>query len=111
MLKKLFFVLTMLLLCIPAALADDSNGLIELTLNSGEMLVNGEAMRIDADPAVVPQVKGAGYTMLPLRAIVEAMGGEIIYDLTFSLDSWLVCLLALTALLRYNFHTIPGWLL
>lgn len=77
-LGTLLLALCMLFTLAPAALAAESN--IKLTLDSNTMVVNGEEVAIDADPAIKPQVKGGGYTMLPLRAVVEALGGTVAYD-------------------------------
>ncbi|MBR3866677.1 MAG: copper amine oxidase N-terminal domain-containing protein, partial [Butyricicoccus sp.] len=66
-----------------APVASAANGTIKMTLNSNTMTVNGTSVKIDSDSAIKPQVKtvnGAGYTMLPLRAVVEAMGGTVAYD-------------------------------
>ena len=74
----LFLALCMLFTLAPAAMAADSS--IQLTLDSNTMIVNGEEVAIDADPAIKPQVKNGGYTMLPLRAVVESLGGTVAYD-------------------------------
>lgn len=66
-----------------APVASAANGTIKMTLNSNTMTVNGTSVKIDSDSSIKPQVKtvnGAGYTMLPLRAVVEAMGGTVAYD-------------------------------
>ena len=77
-LSALVLALCMLFVLAPAASAADDS--ITLTLDSSTMTVNGEATLIDADPAIKPQVRGGGYTMLPLRAVVEALGGTVAYD-------------------------------
>ena len=66
-----------------APVASAANGTIKMTLNSNTMTVNGQSVKIDTDSAIKPQVKkvnGLGYTMLPLRAVVESMGGTVAYD-------------------------------
>ena len=71
----------LLLTCAPTVTAAD--GMIVMNLGSNVMTVNGETVAIDTDPAIKPQVKtvnGFGYTMLPLRAVVESMGGTVAYD-------------------------------
>ena len=55
-------------------------GQIVLTVGSEQMQVNGVNYLIDKQGGVQPAVIGSGYTMLPLRAIVEAMGGEVIWN-------------------------------
>ena len=82
------FCALLLALCMLFALApvaSAANGTIVMNLNSNTMTVNGTSVAIDADAAIKPQVKkinGAGYTMLPLRAVVEAMGGTVAYNAT-----------------------------
>ena len=76
-------VLTLCMLFTLAPVASAANGTIKMTLNSNTMTVNGTSVKIDSDSAIKPQVKtvnGKGYTMLPLRAVVEAMGGTVAYD-------------------------------
>ena len=71
----------MLLVSVPAVSA--ANGSIVMNLGSNTMFVNDSPVAIDTDPAIKPQVKtinGFGYTMLPLRAVVESMGGTVAYD-------------------------------
>ena len=72
----------MLLASVPAVSA--ANGTIIMNLGSNVMTVNGNTVAIDVDPAIKPQVhtvNGYGYTMLPLRAVVESMGGQVYYDI------------------------------
>ena len=72
----------MLLASVPAVSA--ANGTIIMNLGSNVMTVNGSTVAIDVDPAIKPQVQtvnGFGYTMLPLRAVVESMGGQVYYDI------------------------------
>ena len=59
-----------------------TRGQIVLTVGSEQMQVNGVNYLIDKQGGVQPTVIGSGYTMLPLRAIVEAMGGEVIWNET-----------------------------
>lgn len=51
-------------------------GTISLTLGNKVMLVNGKLKEIDPGLGTVPVLKDAR-TMLPIRAIIEAMGGTI----------------------------------
>lgn len=82
------FCALLLALCMLFALApvaSAANGTIVMNLNSNTMTVNGTSKQIDSDTSIKPQVKkinGAGYTMLPLRAVVEAMGGTVSYNAT-----------------------------
>lgn len=55
------------------------NGSIVLTINSTSMTVNGTAKNID-DKGSKPVLDKGGYTMLPLRGVVEAMGGTLDWD-------------------------------
>ena len=80
-LGTLLLALCMLFSFAPAVSA--ASGTIQMTLDSNTMTVNGETVQIDTDPAIKPQVKtidGKGYTMLPLRAVVESLGGTVAYD-------------------------------
>lgn len=77
----LLLALCMMFALAPAASA--ANGTIVMNLNSNKMTVNGSSVAIDSDASIKPQVKkvnGNGYTMLPLRAVVEAMGGTVAYN-------------------------------
>lgn len=77
----LLLALCMMFALAPAASA--ANGTIVMNLNSNTMTVNGTSVAIDSDASIKPQVKkinGNGYTMLPLRAVVEAMGGTVAYN-------------------------------
>lgn len=77
----LLFACALLAVFAPSALA--AGGSIEMRLGSNTMSVNGAPAAIDPDAAIMPQVHtvdGKGYTMLPLRAVVESMGGTVDYD-------------------------------
>lgn len=52
---------------------------IRLKIGSNSMIVNGKDMNIDPDPGTVPVIVN-GRTLLPIRAIVEAMGGTIAWN-------------------------------
>ncbi len=55
-----------------------NNGCIELTVNSPYMLVQGVQKQIDADVQIIPYISGdKGRILLPVRAVIEEMGGEI----------------------------------
>lgn len=54
-------------------------GSIVLTINNPSMTVNGTAKNIDANGSK-PALDKGGYTMLPLRGVVEAMGGNLTWD-------------------------------
>lgn len=53
-------------------------GTISMTLGERKMLVNGKWMEIDPGKNTVPVLKNAR-TMLPIRALIEAMGGTVDY--------------------------------
>lgn len=56
-----------------------STGTIVLTINSPNMIVNGTSKAIDTEGSK-PSLDAGGYTMLPLRGVVEAMGGNLTWD-------------------------------
>lgn len=53
-------------------------GTISMTLGKTMMLVNGKWLEIDPGKATAPVLKNAR-TMLPIRALIEAMGGTVDY--------------------------------
>jgi len=53
-------------------------GTISMTIGRATMLVNGVWMEIDPGKATVPVLRNAR-TMLPIRALIEAMGGTVDY--------------------------------
>lgn len=74
----------MLLTALPAiaptaAQAANATGTIVLTIDSPTMTVNGTSKAIDAEGSK-PSLDDGGYTMLPLRGVVEAMGGSLTWD-------------------------------
>lgn len=79
-LGALFVAFVMLFTMIPfsTAGAASTSGTIVLVMNSDEFTVNGTKTKIDAQGSKPVQEKG--YTMLPLRAILEATGGTLTYD-------------------------------
>ena len=79
-LGALLIALVMLFTMIPftTAGAASLSGNIVLVMNSDEFTVNGTKTKIDAQGS--KPVQGKGYTMLPLRAILEATGGTLTYD-------------------------------
>ncbi|NLF80012.1 MAG: copper amine oxidase N-terminal domain-containing protein [Clostridia bacterium] len=51
---------------------------IRLYIGSGTAYVNDSPRQIDAErPAVTPQLKGSGYTMVPVRFVAEALGVDV----------------------------------
>jgi hypothetical protein len=48
---------------------------VEVTIDSSQMLVNGEAVFLEASPIIIH-----GRTMLPIRALIEALGGTVEWD-------------------------------
>lgn len=74
----------LLLTALPAiapatASAATTMGSIVLTIDSPTMTVNGTSKAIDAEGSK-PTLDAGGYTMLPLRGVVEAMGGSLTWD-------------------------------
>ena len=59
-------------------LADGGEGLIVLQVGNNRATVNGQAVLLDA----APQIRGAGYTMVPVRFIGEALGLEVDWNST-----------------------------
>lgn len=72
------FVMIFTMLPMTTAGAATLSGNIVLTMNSTSFTVNGTSTKIDAEGSKPVQSKG--YTMLPLRAILEATGGTLTYD-------------------------------
>lgn len=72
--------LVMIFTMLPVMTAGAVNlsGNIVLVMNSTDFTVNGTKTKIDAQGSKPVQSKG--YTMLPLRAILEATGGTLSYD-------------------------------
>lgn len=56
-------------------------GALTLTVGSPYLTANGLSCLIDAE-GTTPVVKSPGYTMLPLRGVVEAMGGTLAWNAT-----------------------------
>lgn len=74
----------LLLTALPAiapatASAATTMGSIVLAIDSPTMTVNGTSKAIDAEGSK-PALDAGGYTMLPLRGVVEAMGGSLTWD-------------------------------
>lgn len=72
----------MLLTALPAIAPTASAatmGSIVLTIGSTNMTVNGVSKAIDTNGSK-PVLDKGGYTMLPLRGVVEAMGGSLSWD-------------------------------
>lgn len=72
-------VLTALPAIAPTTASAASTGTIVLTIDSPTMTVNGTSKAIDAEGSK-PTLDNGGYTMLPLRGVVEAMGGSLSWD-------------------------------
>lgn len=71
--------LTMVPALMPSHAAAAGTGSIVLTINSTTMTVGGTTKNIDENGSKAVLDKG-GYTMLPLRGVVEAMGGNLTWD-------------------------------
>jgi hypothetical protein len=52
---------------------------ITMTIGSAAMFINGVVLPIDTNPLVVPVIR-SGRTLVPARSIVQALGGEIVWD-------------------------------
>lgn len=83
-LSALIMSAALLLTALPAiapatASAATTMGSIVLTIDSPTMTVNGTSKAIDAEGSK-PTLDAGGYTMLPLRGVVEAMGGSLTWD-------------------------------
>jgi hypothetical protein len=52
---------------------------ITMTIGSPAMFINGAALSIDTNPLVVPVIR-SGRTLVPVRSIVQALGGNIVWD-------------------------------
>ena len=50
---------------------------VKLQVNSKEFFVNGKAYTLDSPPVIIPKW---GRTVVPIRAIVEALGGTVQWD-------------------------------
>lgn len=76
-LGALFVALCLMATMVPAAFAADTKatGAITLTIGSPTMSVNGTSTTIDTEGSRATLYKG--YTMLPLRSVVENMGGTV----------------------------------
>ena len=62
------------------ARSDDYVGSVQFTLGSTNMVVDGETRPIDPDQAgITPQTVNSR-TLLPARALVESLGGDIAYE-------------------------------
>lgn len=79
-LGALFVALCLMATMVPAAFAADAKatGAITLTIDSSTMSVNGTSTTIDAEGSRATLYKG--YTMLPLRSVVENMGGTVSWN-------------------------------
>lgn len=79
-LGALFVALCLMATMVPAAFAADAKatGAITLTIGSSTMSVNGTSTTIDAEGSRATLYKG--YTMLPLRSVVENMGGTVSWN-------------------------------
>lgn len=79
-LGALFVALCLMATMVPAAFAADAKatGAITLTIGSPTMSVNGTSTTIDAEGSRATLYKG--YTMLPLRSVVENMGGTVSWN-------------------------------
>ena len=91
-LKKAFaFLIAMVMICIAfvsvvvinnhnkSAIADDGETIITLQIDNPEMTVNDQTKEIDPGAGTTPVVV-AERTLVPVRAIIEAVGGTVEWD-------------------------------
>jgi hypothetical protein len=50
-----------------------------MTIGSPAMTVNGTTLALDTNPLVVPVIR-LGRTLVPVRSVVQALGGEAAWD-------------------------------
>jgi hypothetical protein len=50
-----------------------------LTIGSPALTVNGTTLALDINPLVVPVIR-LGRTLVPIRSIVQALGGQVVWD-------------------------------
>lgn len=62
-----------------SAFADESSKVITLTIGSPVMMVDAEEMEIDPGRGTVPVIV-SNRTLIPVRAVVEAMGGTVDWE-------------------------------
>jgi len=75
--KIISFLLTvsMLITALSACAADMNNTTILLQIGSTQMQVNGQTQELDSEPVIVND-----RTLVPIRAIIEAMGGTVLWE-------------------------------
>ncbi len=75
---SVFLTISLLLtvICLSACAANPTkNTSIELQVGNPQMLVNGQAQALDSAPVIVND-----RTLVPIRAIIEAMGGTVLWE-------------------------------
>ena len=88
-------IVSVLLLPLPAAAATDADQVVVvLTIGSSVMTVNGAQTEVDPGLGTTPVLE-QGKTFLPIRTLVEALGGTISYDtsskaVSISLDEQII---------------------
>lgn len=92
----------------PAALTAQVSGSMTLTVGSPYLTNNGTSAAIDAQ-GTTPVVESPGYTLLPLRGVVEAMGGTLAWDaasqtiaITLGSQTWTLTIGSATAVNQYG---------
>lgn len=95
---------------VPGAFAAQvtSSGAMTLTVGSPYLTNNGTSAAIDAQ-GTTPVVESPGYTLLPLRGVVEAMGGTLAWDaasqtiaITLGSQTWTLTIGSATAVNQYG---------
>ncbi len=80
--KKVFLASMLAVVLIFSSIAFASNAsdvVIKLTIGNPEMTVNGKAAEIDPGRGTAPLIRD-GRTLVPIRSIIEAMGGSVEWD-------------------------------
>lgn len=95
---------------VPGAFAAQitSSGAMTLTVGSPYLMNNGTSALIDAQ-GTTPVVESPGYTLLPLRGVVEAMGGTLTWNaitqqiaITLNNETWTLTIGSTIAMNQYG---------
>ena len=95
---------------VPGAFAAQvtSSGAMTLTVGSPYLMNNGTSSLIDAQ-GTTPVVESPGYTLLPLRGVVEAMGGTLTWNattqqiaITLNNETWTLTISSTLAVNQYG---------
>ena len=89
-----------------AADATDADVIVSLQIDNPTMEINGLQSAIDQTPGTTPIIRG-GRTLVPIRAIIEAFGGEVDWEnssrtVTLTMDSDVIKLVIDSNVARFN---------